>query len=145
EETFGKLLAHDLKPYRDELFISTKAGSPMWEGPYGNFGSKKYFTASVDQSLKRMGLDYVDVFYHHHPAPETTMAETLAALDFIVRRAKALYAGSSKYSRAQTAGAVRILNALGTPLLIHQVNYSMLRRDPEEGLFQVLEQEGVGC
>ncbi len=145
EETFGKMLATDFKPYRDELIISTKAGYYMWPGPYGEWGSKKYLVASLDQSLKRMGLDYVDIFYSHRPDPETPLEETMAALDLIVRQGKALYVGISNYSVEQTCQAVAILRSLGTPLLIHQPKYSMLVRWVEDGLLDLLEQEGVGC
>ena len=145
EETFGKILKQDLKPFRDELVISTKAGWPMWPGPYGDLGSKKYLIASLDQSLKRMDLDYVDIFYHHRPDPETPMEETMQALDGIVRQGKALYVGISSYSEPETAKAVAILRQLGTPLLIHQPRYSMLDRWVENGLLDRLEKEGTGC
>ena len=145
EETFGKILKDDLKSYRDELLISTKAGYPMWPGPYGDFGSKKYLVASLDQSLKRMGLDYVDIFYHHRPDPETPIEETMAALHQIVQQSKALYIGLSSYSPEQTKEAYKVLNALGTPLLIHQPKYSMLVRDIETGLLDTLDKTGVGC
>lgn len=144
EETFGKILKQDLLPYRDELLISTKAGYYMWEGPYGEWGSKKYLVASLDQSLKRMGLDYVDIFYHHRPDPNTPLEETMAALDLIVRQGKALYVGISNYNAEQTEAAIKILHELGTPLLIHQMKYSMFHRLPEAGLLSVLEREGVG-
>jgi L-glyceraldehyde 3-phosphate reductase len=145
EETFGRILKKDFRPYRDELIISTKAGWDMWPGPYGDFGSRKYLLASLDQSLKRMGLEYVDIFYHHRPDPDTPMEETLGALDSAVRGGKALYAGISAYDAKQTAAAVKILRGLGTPCLIHQPRYSMLVRDPEQGLLDVLGNEGVGC
>ncbi|MGO9862961.1 MAG: L-glyceraldehyde 3-phosphate reductase [Terriglobales bacterium] len=144
EETFGQILKKDFRPYRDELIISTKAGWDMWPGPYGDLGSRKYLLASLDQSLKRMGLEYVDIFYHHRPDPETPMEESLGALDTAVRSGRALYAGISSYNAAQTAEAVKILRALGTPCLIHQPKYSMFVRDPEKGLLDVLEKEGVG-
>lgn len=145
EETFGKILKQDLRPYRDELIISTKAGWPMWPGPYGDLGSKKYLVASLDQSLKRMGLEYVDIFYHHRPDPATPLEETMRALDQIVRQGKALYIGISSYSPEETKKAVDMLRSLGTPLLIHQPKYSLLVRWIEEGLTDVLEQNGVGC
>jgi L-glyceraldehyde 3-phosphate reductase len=144
EETFGQIFKKDFLPYRDELIVSTKAGWDMWPGPYGNFGSRKYLLASLDQSLKRMGLDYVDIFYHHRPDPETPMEETLGALDTAVRSGRALYAGISAYNAEQTGEAIGILRRLGTPCLIHQPRYSMLARAPEQGLFDVLEKEGVG-
>lgn len=145
EETFGKILKQDLSPYRDEIIISSKAGWPMWPGPYGDFGSKKYLMASLDQSLRRMGLDYVDIFYHHRPDPETPLEETMRTLDLMVRQGKALYIGISSYHPEETLKAIQILNSLGTPLLIHQPKYSMLVRWVEEGLLDVLEQNGVGC
>lgn len=145
EENFGRILEHDLKSYRDELVISSKAGYYMWPGPYGEWGSRKYLVASLDQSLKRMGLDYVDIFYHHRPDPETPLEETMGALDYIVRSGRALYAGISSYSAEQTRQAVEILRALGTPCLIHQPSYSLFNRWIEEGVLEVLEQEGVGC
>ncbi|MCC2684358.1 MAG: L-glyceraldehyde 3-phosphate reductase [Paenibacillaceae bacterium] len=144
EETFGKILQSDFMPYRDEIVISTKAGYTMWEGPYGDWGSKKYLVSSLDQSLKRMGLDYVDIFYHHRPDPETPLEETMSALDLIVRQGKALYIGLSNYKPDQTKRAVDILRSLGTPCVIHQMKYSMLFREPENGLFDLLQQEGVG-
>ncbi|CAM2847028.1 L-glyceraldehyde 3-phosphate reductase [Paenibacillus sediminis] len=144
EETFGKILAQDLKSYRDELVISTKAGYYMWPGPYGDWGSRKYLISSLDQSLKRMGVDYVDIFYHHRFDPETPLEETMAALDHIVRSGKALYVGVSNYKAEQTAEAIRILEQLGTPLIIHQPRYSMLDRWIENGLQDVLEENGVG-
>ncbi len=145
EENFGQILKKDFLPYRDELIISTKAGWDMWPGPYGNLGSRKYILASLDQSLKRMGLEYVDIFYHHRPDPDTPMEESLGALDTAVRSGKALYAGISAYNAKQTAEAIRIMRDLGTPCLIHQPRYSMLVRDPEQGLLDVLGKEGVGC
>ncbi|MCF7957980.1 MAG: L-glyceraldehyde 3-phosphate reductase [Phycisphaerae bacterium] len=145
EETFGKILKSDLAGYRDQLVISSKAGYLMWEGPYGDWGSKKYLTASLDQSLKRLGLDYVDIFYSHRPDPQTPMEETMMALDLAVRQGKALYVGLSNYSPEQTELAIEILCDLGTPCLIHQPCYSMLVRNAEAGLFDVLENEGVGC
>ncbi len=144
EENFGGIFRKDFLPYRDELIISTKAGWDMWPGPYGNLGSRKYLLASLDQSLKRMGLDYVDIFYHHRPDPDTPMEESLGALDTAVRSGRALYAGISAYNAKQTAEAVKIMRQLGTPCLIHQPKYSMFVREPERGLFDVLEKEGVG-
>jgi len=145
EENFGRIFQEDFVPYRDELIISTKAGWDMWPGPYGNFGSRKYMLASLDQSLKRMGLEYVDIFYHHRPDPDTPMEESLGALDTAVRSGKALYAGISAYNAKQTADAAKIMRELGTPCLIHQPKYSMFVRDIEHGLLEVLGQEGVGC
>ena len=145
ERNFGRVLAEDLKPYRDELVISTKAGWDMWSGPYGDHGSRKYLLASLDQSLQRMGLDYVDIFYSHRPDPETPLEETMMALDSAVRQGKALYVGISSYGAERSKEAVRILRALGTPLLIHQPSYSMLNRWIEDGLRDVLGEEGVGC
>jgi L-glyceraldehyde 3-phosphate reductase len=145
EENFGRILAHDLKSYRDELIISTKAGWEMWPGPYGNWGSRKYLVASLDQSLKRMGLDYVDIFYHHRPDPETPLEETMGALDFIVRSGRALYVGISSYNPEETKKAAKILKDLGTPCLIHQPKYNMFDRWIENGLLKVLKQEGIGC
>jgi L-glyceraldehyde 3-phosphate reductase len=145
EETFGQILKKDFLPYRDELIISTKAGWDMWPGPYGDRGSRKYMLASLDQSLKRMGLAYVDIFYHHRPDPDTPMEESLGALDTAVRSGRALYAGISAYNAKQTSEATKILRDLGTPCLIHQPRYSMLVRDPEQGLLDVLEKEGVGA
>ncbi len=145
EETFGRILKKDLESYRDELIISSKAGWDMWPGPYGNWGSRKYLIASLEQSLKRMGLDYVDIFYHHRPDPETPIAETMGALDHIVRSGKALYAGISSYDAKQTKQAVQVLRELGTPCLIHQPVYNMFNRWIEDGLLEVLQQEGVGC
>jgi L-glyceraldehyde 3-phosphate reductase len=145
EETFGMILARDLRPFRDELIISNKAGWDMWPGPYGNWGSRKYLVASLDQSLKRMGLDYVDIFYHHRPDPKTPLAETMGALDFIVRSGRALYAGISSYGAEEARQAIAILRGLGTPCLIHQPNYNMFDRWIEGGLLDVLDAEGVGC
>jgi L-glyceraldehyde 3-phosphate reductase len=145
EETFGRVMAKDLRPFRDELVISTKAGYDMWPGPYGEWGSRKYLLASLDQSLGRMGLEYVDIFYSHRFDPETPLEESMGALDSAVRQGKALYAGISSYSAEDTAAAVRILHDLGTPLLIHQPSYSMLNRWIEPDLLDTLEQEGVGC
>lgn len=145
EITFGKLLKDDFKNYRDELVISTKAGWKMWDGPYGDWGSKKYLVASLDQSLKRMGLDYVDIYYHHRPDPNTPMEETMTALDLIVRQGKALYVGISSYSASETQKAIDILRQLGTPCLIHQPKYSMFDRWVEDGLLDVLDREQVGC
>jgi L-glyceraldehyde 3-phosphate reductase len=145
EETFGRLYAADLAPYRDELVISTKAGYDMWPGPYGDWGSRKYLLASLDQSLKRMGLDYVDIYYSHRPDPETPLEETMGALDTAVRQGKALYAGISNYPGQRTREAAAILRRLGTPLLIHQPSYSILNRWIEEDLLDVLAEEGAGC
>src|SRR4051794_17451929 len=145
EENFGRLLAEDLRPYRDELVISTKAGYDMWPGPYGEWGSRKYLLSSLDQSLGRMGLDYVDIFYSHRVDPETPLEETMGALDAAVRQGKALYVGISSYSGRRTEEAVRILRDLGTPLLIHQPSYLLPNRWIEEDLLDVLEREGVGC
>ena len=145
EERFGQILRKDLAPYRDELVISTKAGWDMWPGPYGDWGSRKYLLASLDQSLRRMGLEYVDIFYSHRPDPETPVEETMGALDAAVRQGKALYAGISSYSADQTCEAARILRKLGTPCLIHQPLYNMLNRWVEDGLLDTLEQEGIGC
>jgi L-glyceraldehyde 3-phosphate reductase len=145
EETFGKILADDLRPYRDELVISTKAGYDMWPGPYGEWGSRKYLLSSLDQSLQRMGLDYVDIFYSHRFDPDTPLEETMGALDTAVRQGKALYVGVSSYSAARTAEASRILREMGTPLLIHQPSYSLLNRWIEPDLLEVLGEEGIGC
>ena len=145
EETFGRILRGDLAGYRDELIISTKAGYRMWPGPYGDGGSRKYLLASLDASLRRMGLEYVDIFYHHRPDPETPVEESMMALDQAVRQGKALYAGISSYDPAGTAEAMGILRELGTPLLIHQPRYSMLDRTIEDGLLDLVESEGVGC
>jgi len=145
ESNFGEILRLDLKAYRDELIISSKAGYGMWPGPYGEWGSRKYLIASCDQSLKRMGLEYVDIFYSHRPDPETPLEETMGALDQIVRSGKALYAGISNYKPEQAATAIRILRELGTPCLIHQPKYSMFDRWVEDGLLDVLGKEGVGA
>lgn len=145
EENFGRILKQDFHGYRDELIISSKAGYYMWPGPYGEWGSKKYLVASLDQSLKRMGLGYVDIFYHHRPDPNTPLEETMAALDLIVRQGKALYAGISNYQAEDAAKAIRILRDLGTPCVIHQPKYSMFERWVEGGLLDLLEKEGVGC
>jgi L-glyceraldehyde 3-phosphate reductase len=145
EENFGRLLTADLQSYRDELVISTKAGYDMWPGPYGEWGSRKYLLASLDQSLRRMGLDYVDIFYSHRFDPETPLEETMGALDTAVRQGKALYVGISSYSAAKTREGVTILRGLGTPLLIHQPSYSLLNRWIEEELLDVLGDEGIGC
>jgi L-glyceraldehyde 3-phosphate reductase len=145
EETFGKIFKEDFKTYRDELIISSKAGYTMWEGPYGDFGSKKYLVASLDQSLKRMGLEYVDIFYHHRPDPETPLEETMEALHLIVQQGKALYVGISNYNATQSEKAINVLRQLGTPCLIHQARYSMFDRWVENGLLDVLEKEKVGC
>jgi L-glyceraldehyde 3-phosphate reductase len=145
EETFGQLFKKDFAPYRDELVISSKAGWDMWPGPYGDFGSRKYLVASLDQSLERMGLEYVDIFYHHRPDPETPLEETMGALDYIVRSGRALYAGISMYPSELTRQAVKILRQLGTPCLIHQPNYSLFDRWIEDGLLDVLAEEGIGC
>jgi L-glyceraldehyde 3-phosphate reductase len=145
EENFGRMLAHDLRPYRDELVVSTKAGYDMWPGPYGEWGSRKYLLASLDQSLRRMGLDYVDIFYSHRFDPETPLEETMGALDTAVRHGKALYVGISSYSAAKTREAAGILRELGTALVIHQPSYSMINRWIEPELLDVLEEEGAGC
>lgn len=145
EENFGKLLKRDFAGYRDEMIISSKAGYTMWDGPYGDWGSKKYLVSSLDQSLKRMELDYVDIFYHHRPDPETPLEETMAALDLIVRQGKALYVGISNYQAEEAARAIQILKELGTPCLIHQPKYSMYERWIEGGLLDLLGNEGVGC
>jgi L-glyceraldehyde 3-phosphate reductase len=145
EETFGRILKNDLKNYRDELVISTKAGWDMWPGPYGDFGSKKYLIASLDQSLKRMGIDYVDIFYHHRPDMETPLEETMGALSQIVRQGKALYVGISSYDAERTRKAAHLLRNLGTPCLIHQPIYNMLNRWIEGDLLNTLGQEGMGC
>ncbi|WP_324721184.1 L-glyceraldehyde 3-phosphate reductase [Salinimicrobium sp. HB62] len=144
ETNFGKIFKEDFVKYRDELLISTKAGWDMWPGPYGNFGSRKYLIASLDQSLKRMGLDYVDIFYHHRPDPATPLEETMGALDQIVRQGKALYVGVSQYSAGQTAKAAEILRNLGTPFIIHQPRYNMFDRWVEDGLMDTLEKGGLG-
>jgi L-glyceraldehyde 3-phosphate reductase len=145
EETFGRILKEGLGHYRDELIISSKAGWDMWPGPYGNWGSRKYLLASLDQSLKRLGLEYVDIFYHHRPDPETPLEESMGALDSAVRQGKALYVGISAYSPEQTRRASEALQRLGTPCLIHQPRYSMFDRRMEDGLLEVLEQDGIGC
>jgi len=145
EKTFGRVMKEDLASHRDELIISTKAGYLMWPGPYGSGGSRKYLIASLDQSLKRMGLDYVDIFYHHRPDPETPLDETMGTLDHIVRSGKALYAGISSYSPDDTLKAAEILKSLGTPCRIHQPKYNLFFRDIEKGLFDVLRSEGIGC
>ena len=146
EEVFGKILRQDLAAHRDELVISTKAGWRMWHGPYGDLGSRKYLIASLDQSLKRMGLEYVDIFYSHRPDPDTPVEETMGALDAVVRQGKALYVGISSYTAEQTRAAVRVLRQLGTPCLIHQPSYNMFNRWIEQGgLLEVLKEEGVGC
>ncbi|WP_340021639.1 aldo/keto reductase [Paenibacillus sp. FSL K6-1096] len=144
EESFGRMLKTDLAPYRDELIISSKAGYYMWPGPYGEWGSRKYLVSSLDQSLKRLGLDYVDIFYHHRPDPNTPLEETMSALDFLVRQGKALYVGISNYKPEEAREAAQILRRLGTPCLIHQPNYSMMSRWIEDGLQDVLEEEGIG-
>ena len=145
EINFGRILREDFRPYRDELIISTKAGYDMWPGPYGEWGSRKYLLASLDQSLQRMGLEYVDIFYSHRFDPNTPMQETLGALDTAVKSGKALYAGISSYSAERTAEAAGIMRRMGTPILIHQPSYSMLNRWIEGGLLEVLGQEGIGC
>lgn len=145
EKNFGEILKQGFGRYRDEMIISTKAGYTMWDGPYGDWGSKKYLVSSLDQSLKRMGLEYVDIFYHHRPDPNTPIEESMMALDLVVRQGKALYAGISNYPPEQAQEAFDILRKLGTPCLIHQPKYSMLVRTPEEGLLSTLETNGVGC
>jgi L-glyceraldehyde 3-phosphate reductase len=145
EENFGRILREDFHGYRDQLVISTKAGYYMWQGPYGEWGSKKYLVASLDQSLGRMGLDYVDIFYHHRPDPNTPLEETMATLDLVVRQGKALYVGISNYPASEAEKAIAILRRLGTPCLIHQPKYSMFERWVEDGLLGLLEKEGVGC
>ncbi len=145
ESNFGKILEKDFKDHRDEMIISSKAGYLMWDGPYGDWGSKKYLVSSLDQSLKRMKLEYVDIFYHHRPDPDTPLEETMSALDLIVRQGKALYAGISNYKPEEAEKAITILKQLGTPCLIHQPKYSMFERWVEDGLLDVLEEEGVGC
>jgi L-glyceraldehyde 3-phosphate reductase len=145
EETFGRILQHDLTGHRDELIISTKAGYLMWPGPYGEWGSRKYLIASLDQSLRRMGLDYVDIFYSHRPDPDTPLEETMQALDYAARSGKALYVGISSYSPEQTRQAAAILKSLGSPCLIHQPKYSMFERWIEDGLLEVLADEGIGA
>lgn len=145
ESNFGRMLKEDLSAYRDEMIISSKAGYYMWPGPYGEWGSKKNLIASCDQSLKRLGLDYVDIFYHHRPDPNTPLEETAHALDLLVQQGKALYVGISNYSAEQTAAMTKILKEQKTPFIIHQQKYNMLNREPEEGLLQVLEEEGIGA
>jgi L-glyceraldehyde 3-phosphate reductase len=145
EENFGRIMANEFKPYRDEMIISSKAGYLMWPGPYGEWGSKKYLVASLDQSLKRMGLNYVDIFYSHRPDPNTPLEETMGALDLIYRQGKALYVGISNYTAEQTQQAESILRDLGTPCLIHQPRYSILDRWVENGLMDVLGKRGIGC
>lgn len=145
EENFGRILKQDFHGYRDQMIISTKAGYYMWAGPYGEWGSKKYLVSSLDQSLQRMGLDYVDIFYHHRPDPNTPLEETMTALDLIVRQGKALYVGISNYQEEEAAKALQILKKLGTPCLIHQPKYSMFERWVEGGLLDLLDKEGVGC
>lgn len=145
ESNFGRILREDFNGLRDELVISTKAGYTMWDGPYGDWGSRKYLISSLDQSLKRMGLEYVDIFYHHRPDPETPLEETMRALDQVVRQGKALYAAISNYPADKAAAAIAMLRDLGTPCLIHQPRYSMFERTPEQGLLDVLGDNGVGC
>jgi L-glyceraldehyde 3-phosphate reductase len=145
ESTFGRILAQDLSAYRDELIVSTKAGYDMWPGPYGEWGSRKYVLASLDQSLRRLGLEYVDIFYSHRPDPETPLEETCGALAHAVRAGKALYAAVSNYGAEATAKAAELLREMGAPCLIHQPRYSMFERTPEQGLFDVLDREGIGC
>ena len=144
EEHFGRILREDFRPWRDELVLSSKAGYTMWPGPYGDWGSRKYLISSLDQSLKRMGVEYVDIFYHHRPDPETPLEETMTALDHLVRQGKALYVGLSNYPAELAAEAIALLKALGTPCLIHQPKYSMFERAPEDGLLDVLTEQGVG-
>ena len=145
EETFGRVLREDLRGYRDELIVSSKAGWRMWPGPYGDWGSRKYLIASCDQSLQRMGLDYVDIFYHHRPDPETPLEETMGALDQIVRSGKALYAGVSSYDPDETRCAAKLLRDLGTPFVIHQPRYNMFDRRIEDGLLEAIDETGIGC
>lgn len=145
EENFGRMLKTELSSYRDQMVISTKAGYTMWEGPYGDGGSRKYLISSLDQSLSRMGLEYVDIFYHHRMDPQTPIEESMRALDQIVRSGKALYVGLSNYGVEESKEAIKILRDLGTPCLIHQPRYSMMERTPEKGLFDLLKEEGVGC
>jgi L-glyceraldehyde 3-phosphate reductase len=145
EETFGKILKENFKSYRDEMIISSKAGYTMWDGPYGDWGSKKYLVSSLDQSLKRMKLDYVDIFYHHRPDPETPLEETMATLSLMVQQGKALYVGISNYDAVEAAKAFKLLKEMGTPCLIHQPKYSMFERWVEDGLMEVLKENGVGC
>ncbi|MDF7759715.1 L-glyceraldehyde 3-phosphate reductase [Kosakonia cowanii] len=144
ESNFGRIMQEDFRPYRDELIISSKAGYTMWEGPYGDWGSRKYLVASLDQSLRRMGIEYVDIFYHHRPDPETPLKETMRALDHLVRQGKALYVGLSNYPAAQAREAIEILNDLGTPCLIHQPKYSLFERWVESELLDLLQEKGVG-
>ncbi|WP_447004115.1 L-glyceraldehyde 3-phosphate reductase [Saccharothrix isguenensis] len=144
EENFGRVFADDFRPYRDQILVSTKAGYHMWDGPYGEWGSRKYLVSSLDQSLARLGLDYVDIFYHHRPDPETPIEETMGALDHVVRSGKALYVGISNYSAEQTLEAARVLSSLGTPLVIHQPSYSMFNRWVEDGLLDALDSVGAG-
>jgi L-glyceraldehyde 3-phosphate reductase len=145
EVNFGRIMREDFQAHRDELIISTKAGYTMWEGPYGDWGSRKYLVASLDQSLRRMGLEYVDIFYHHRPDPDTPLEETMRALDHVVRQGKALYAAISNYPAERAADAMAILRDLGTPCLIHQPRYSLFERTPEHGLLQTLDAHGAGC
>ncbi|WP_210531472.1 L-glyceraldehyde 3-phosphate reductase [Pantoea ananatis] len=145
EVNFGRIMREDFQAHRDELIISTKAGYTMWEGPYGDWGSRKYLVASLDQSLRRMGLEYVDIFYHHRPDPDTPLEETMRALDHVVRQGKALYAAISNYPAERAADAMAILRDLGTPCLIHQPRYSLFERTPEQGLLQTLDAHGAGC
>ena len=145
EETLGRILAADLLPHRDELIISTKAGYPMWPGPYGDGGTRKYLVASLDASLRRLGLDYVDIYYHHRPDPRTPLEETAGALDYLVRSGRALYAGISNYPPDTAREAARLLRDLGTPCLIHQIRYNLFERTIEQGLLDVLAREGIGC
>lgn len=145
EETFGRVMRDDLKPYRDEILVSTKAGYYMWEVPYGEWGSRKYMLSSLDQSLKRLGLDYVDIFYHHRPDPDTPLEESMGALAHAVKSGKALYAAISNYPAEQARQAIHILRDMGVPMLLHQPRYNMLDRRPEQGLYQVLAEEGVGA
>jgi L-glyceraldehyde 3-phosphate reductase len=145
EVNFGRIMREDFQAHRDELIISTKAGYTMWEGPYGDWGSRKYLVASLDQSLRRMGLEYVDIFYHHRPDPDTPLEETMRALDYVVRQGKALYAAISNYPAERAADAMAILRDLGTPCLIHQPRYSLFERTPEQGLLQTLDAHGAGC
>ena len=145
EQTFGRVMQKDFRPYRDEMVIATKAGYDMWPGPYGDYGSKKYLVSSLDQSLKRMGLEYVDIFYHHRPDPDTPVEETMLALDLIVKQGKALYVGISNYSAEQSEAAIKVLKELKTPFIIHQAKYSMFERWVENGLLKVLENNRAGC
>jgi len=145
EENFGKIINDNFSAYRDEMIISTKAGYKMWDGPYGDWGSKKYLISSLDQSLQRMRLDYVDIFYHHRPDPETPLEETISALDLIVKQGKALYVGISNYKAKEAEQAIKLLHQLGTPCVIHQPKYSLFERWVEDGLLDLLDKEGVGC